>query len=364
MRRIFSAQYPLEAHDVRLFLESQGIDAKVFGDNSALVTGFAFTPAEEPGVFVNEADADRAMDLVQQFMEQPRDDIGTRTWTCPKCGTKVEEQFDACWKCGSLKGDVPLDEVSPVVDPALVATEGDGLTATSDEQKGAERALTSASRRDLWVDVAVVLSVAWLPYFSSCILGWFAATDRSAQPFLLKSVSHIFSNLSVDVVILYVIYRGDSPWATYGIKRPRLWSDFLLGLMIWIVMMMVRTMVWVLIYRFASTVADAGAVRSYFKSKYAFVGPHGNLEYIVLVFRCLSNGFSEELAMRGFLIPRLSRRWVDFAERLAILRAVCQLPHLPGHWRHDNDFCHRPCAWCGVLSNAPPLACSRDARLD
>ena len=307
MRRIFSAQYPLEVHEVRLFLESQGIDAKVFGDNSALVTGFAFNPAAEPGVFVKEADADRAMDLVQQFMEQPRDDIGTQTWTCPKCGTKVEEQFDACWKCGSLQGDVPLDEVSPVVEPALVATEGDGLTALSGNQDGAERDLTSTGRWDLWLDVAVVLSVAWLPYVSSCILNWFAANDRTAQSFLLISASHIIGNLSVAVVILYVIYRGDSPWATYGIKRPRPLSDILLGLMVWIVAMMVRTTAWVLIYRFASTISDTAAVHSYLKSTYTFVGPQGSLEYAVLVFRCLNNGFSEKLAMCAFLIPRFER---------------------------------------------------------
>ena len=24
-------------------------------------------------------------------------------WTCPKCGEKVEAQFDVCWKCGQAK---------------------------------------------------------------------------------------------------------------------------------------------------------------------------------------------------------------------------------------------------------------------
>jgi hypothetical protein len=25
-------------------------------------------------------------------------------WTCAKCGEKIEDQFDSCWRCSSLKG--------------------------------------------------------------------------------------------------------------------------------------------------------------------------------------------------------------------------------------------------------------------
>lgn len=32
-------------------------------------------------------------------------------WTCIKCGEEVEDQFDACWKCGAGKdGSEPMDE--------------------------------------------------------------------------------------------------------------------------------------------------------------------------------------------------------------------------------------------------------------
>ena len=44
-------------------------------------------------------------------------------WTCPKCGTKVDPSFDACWKCGtSVDGVedpnfVPADASMPTESP-------------------------------------------------------------------------------------------------------------------------------------------------------------------------------------------------------------------------------------------------------
>ena len=53
------------------------------------------------------------------------------TWTCSKCGESVEENFDACWKCGTswdgvvdphFKGPA-ADEIVPVAAPASIAPE-------------------------------------------------------------------------------------------------------------------------------------------------------------------------------------------------------------------------------------------------
>jgi hypothetical protein len=44
-------------------------------------------------------------------------------WICPKCATKVDDDFEVCWKCGtSITGQedpsfVPADEAEPIVDP-------------------------------------------------------------------------------------------------------------------------------------------------------------------------------------------------------------------------------------------------------
>jgi hypothetical protein len=30
-------------------------------------------------------------------------------WTCSKCGEKIEEQFDSCWKCGTFRNDSSVE---------------------------------------------------------------------------------------------------------------------------------------------------------------------------------------------------------------------------------------------------------------
>jgi hypothetical protein len=32
-------------------------------------------------------------------------------WQCNKCGEKIEDQFDSCWKCGTPKAGVQTDAV-------------------------------------------------------------------------------------------------------------------------------------------------------------------------------------------------------------------------------------------------------------
>jgi len=29
------------------------------------------------------------------------------SWTCPKCGERVEGQFSSCWKCGTIRAQGP-----------------------------------------------------------------------------------------------------------------------------------------------------------------------------------------------------------------------------------------------------------------
>ena len=43
-----------------------------------------------------------------EAMEIKKDYLGPQSvngpsWTCPKCGEKLESQFTTCWKCGTAK---------------------------------------------------------------------------------------------------------------------------------------------------------------------------------------------------------------------------------------------------------------------
>lgn len=39
-------------------------------------------------------------------------------WTCRKCGERIEESFDSCWKCSTPRGDAPSEPDGPPAEPS------------------------------------------------------------------------------------------------------------------------------------------------------------------------------------------------------------------------------------------------------
>jgi hypothetical protein len=101
MKQLYSARNALEAHDLRFFLAAHDIDAKITGDNNAFEAGFSFTLQSAPCVFVDDADFERAGELLVQFANRPSSPESQPAWMCPNCQEAVESQFDLCWKCGT-----------------------------------------------------------------------------------------------------------------------------------------------------------------------------------------------------------------------------------------------------------------------
>ena len=99
MKQLYSARNGQQAHEVRLFLESQGIAAKVFGDSPVLESIGAFTPASVPSVYVDEADFEQAAVALEQFQDQATAAPVEGTWTCAACGETSEAPFEICWNC-------------------------------------------------------------------------------------------------------------------------------------------------------------------------------------------------------------------------------------------------------------------------
>jgi len=156
------------------------------------------------------------------------------------------------------------------------------------------------ARIELWIEVAVVLSVAWLPYMASILTRSIFSLEPNQTPFVAEATSRILRNITVDLVVLYVIYRSELSWADFGIKKPRL-NDIWIGILTLIMAMAVH----LITYQFAASMFDTRMVHSFVRSSYKFHGPQNGTDYIWLVATCLSNGFCEELPMRSYLITRL-----------------------------------------------------------
>lgn len=58
-------------------------------------------------------------------------------WTCAKCASKVDEDFDVCWKCGTTREGVedpsfvPADEATPIQDPLYDTAAGEAAVVAS-----------------------------------------------------------------------------------------------------------------------------------------------------------------------------------------------------------------------------------------
>ena len=127
MKKVYSALDPADAHAICAYLDAQGIEAVVQGEELwGARGGLAFDVGTMPSVWVvDDEDWERAHFLVAELrggtgpshcancgydlrgLPEPRcPECGqpfrkSGAWTCPKCGEQIEERFTECWKCGS-----------------------------------------------------------------------------------------------------------------------------------------------------------------------------------------------------------------------------------------------------------------------
>jgi hypothetical protein len=84
---------------VKLALEREGI-------RTAVHSTYTVRTRLRGAVYVVDAgDLERARALVAGYVDGK--DVGgttlSRSWRCANCGESIEEQFEACWRCGTPK---------------------------------------------------------------------------------------------------------------------------------------------------------------------------------------------------------------------------------------------------------------------
>jgi membrane protease YdiL (CAAX protease family) len=324
MKQLYSAKDALEAHDLRLFLAAHGIEAKVFGDNNALESVFAFTPSSAPAVFVQPSEFEQAVKLLEEFGDRPAKHVTQGTWTCDNCHQVVDEQFDTCWKCEAPRGDSVV-----ILDAQVALTPPDdttpAVTSEEPELKSTAAPLSQPfSPRSVWeirLEVAVVLAVAWFPYF---VYGLLPESQRSDEwSFAIDSVWSIINSVPVVAVVLYIMYRSELPWSVYGLKRPRLF-DVVSGFCILVATSMLLT-----ILALPLSVAWGADIASDFtESSYEFLYPSTPTEFIILALMVIAIGVVEEFAMRGYLIPRLEKLLNSTFKSIAVSSLIFASYHL------------------------------------
>jgi membrane protease subunit (stomatin/prohibitin family) len=105
---LYGARDALEAHHLRGILEDSGIRATVMGESLGSARGdIPVTVETLPSVWVDKEDADRAMEIVREFLRSDKagqaDSERAEAWTCPRCHERIEGQFGQCWNCGEAR---------------------------------------------------------------------------------------------------------------------------------------------------------------------------------------------------------------------------------------------------------------------
>ena len=104
MTKVHSAPFPLEIENLRNVLEIEGIASEVRTPFLGAARGdIPATECWSELWVIDDAQVDRARRLIQASRENPSEAEAGPPWTCGHCGEENEQQFDACWRCGSVR---------------------------------------------------------------------------------------------------------------------------------------------------------------------------------------------------------------------------------------------------------------------
>ena len=105
MIRIYVARHPTDAHLFKGILESEGLAALERGEALFGSRGEApLTFDTLPSVWVLDTEqVGRASELAREYSRDVVPEGASTNWRCATCREFVEQQFTACWNCGSLR---------------------------------------------------------------------------------------------------------------------------------------------------------------------------------------------------------------------------------------------------------------------
>jgi hypothetical protein len=157
VKRIYSAQNTLMVDHLKHVLDAEGIGSVV--RNRLLSSAAGRLPPTECWTelwILDDAQLPAARRILQRAFEE--DDTGHgETWDCPRCGEELEPQFEACWKCCTLRAAEP-DDVADLEAPPVKAP--------------ARKPATVSTDATLWIVLGLMTIVAWYMLRSFAASGW------------------------------------------------------------------------------------------------------------------------------------------------------------------------------------------------
>jgi membrane protease YdiL (CAAX protease family) len=224
------------------------------------------------------------------------------TFACQECGKNItmpaerRGHVEICPLCGEY-ADVP-----DASEPAEVAE----AVQSGSPSIGLENPISpllleppARSATSLWFEVFAVLCLIYFPYQINSLIAFFQGRI-SERYSTLGELWRMICVLQVTVPLLLIIALTREPWSRFGIVRPRWVLDAICACFIGIFASIARLCILMLLPHSAFLawrhVHHAGSTL-----------PAGGAGYLLLAISLALSAFSEELAMRAYLIPRFER---------------------------------------------------------
>jgi membrane protease YdiL (CAAX protease family) len=305
MKLVYSACTELDAHQARLYLASQHVNAFVTGESAAF-TNFSFTPGSEPSVLVEDADYQRAIILMHSYVSDDEPAARRERWTCPTCGERGEESFDLCWKCETPRpfdlGTPGFSEVSRGDEKEASADTLESRWIAEDEREGDVQQSYEYQARVL-LEVLLVFAITG-PYLVHSWLYSFASTFWPGDSFQEVAGVGIAIELLMACCMLAIIWFGGEPWSRFGLQRPRLFLDLFGAGVLYLFIVRFSAMSNGLFLDALQECLPSDLYDQLTNLPSDWVSPHGATGLVLALILSLAIGFSEELIFRGYLIPR------------------------------------------------------------
>ncbi|MBN2581305.1 MAG: CPBP family intramembrane metalloprotease [Pirellulales bacterium] len=221
------------------------------------------------------------------------------TFTCQACGkcvTLPAERRGHVEICPHCDHYVDVPEGPPKVMP--VESENTASAACGSEQvEGLKKPdAESRSNAQLWFEVIAVLCLSYLPYQISSLIGFFHGYARDS--FALEELWQIVQACQTTIPLLLILALTRESWSRFGIVRPWWFVDVLAGCLICLTAFAARRL---LLLMLPPTLWQVSV------PLHETVRPGTAGECVLLVISLAVGAFSEELVMRGYLIPRFER---------------------------------------------------------
>lgn len=293
---VYRARNLIEAHSIRLMLESEQIPVTIGNEILQGVVGeIAMGWSSSPQLLVRERDALRARTLIAESMARStsRDE---ESLACLNCGAAMDSN-SVCMACGWTFAASAGDSAESPPDKMQSGASIEGPVTAPVETRSSEVDPTDQiappvmSFRDVRLEVAVVLSFGVLPHLANSLFN--ADSDDSASSYWQTALVHAFYSLSNLSAVLYVIYRSGETWERFGIQPPRL-TDAFVGLVLFILIGMTDQF-------FVSFQSDSSAQGSEVSV------PQSSFDYLMMFVMHIANAAAEESVTRAYLITRLQQ---------------------------------------------------------